>query len=221
MAAASGEIYMATADDDWLARNYVSTCLAALVADQSLVSVAGRAEMYRDEEPVRVGGETTVLDDSPAERVVRYYKTVLENSGFHGLARRRTLLSIPPMPNVMGGDWLWMASIAFRGKIQTVGTTQVFKQDGGTSASYAAIASTLKLPAWQGRFAWEAILIAACQDIAYRSPVYESIGPHGRLMLAARVAMTLARKWQIWNQWPAYLRRAMKEHVSAIAQSQA
>ncbi len=213
LAAATGEIYLATADDDWLAPNYVSTCVAELVADRSLVSVVGRPQMYQGERPVRFGEETTILDDSPEERVVHYYRTVVENSGFHGVARRETLLSLPPMPNVMGGDWLWMASVAFQGKIKTVATTHVFKKEGGASAKWAAIASTLKLPAWQGRYGWEAILLAACQDIAYRSPVYESLGPNGRLTLAARVAVTLARKWQMWKSWPFYLRRAVSERV--------
>jgi glycosyltransferase involved in cell wall biosynthesis len=215
LSAATGELYMATADDDWLAPNYVSSCMTALAADRSLVSVVGRPEMYQGEQAVRNGEETTILDDSPEERVVRFYRTVVENSGFHGLARREILLSLPGMPNVMGGDWLWMASIAFRGKIQTVPTTRVFKEEGGTSVKWAAIASTLKLPAWQGRYGWEAILLAACQDIAYRSPVYETLGRQRRLTLATRVAVTLARKWQIWTPWPFYVRRAVSERVRA------
>src|SRR5689334_3512409 len=34
LAAASGDVYMATADDDWLAPNYVGNCLTALLADR-------------------------------------------------------------------------------------------------------------------------------------------------------------------------------------------
>jgi glycosyltransferase involved in cell wall biosynthesis len=209
---ATGEYYMALADDDWLSPNYIGECLEELRSDSSTISVVGVPHMYDGERFLRTGGQTMIMEASPVDRVVSYYRTVVENSGFHGLTRRAVLMALPAMPNTMGGDWVWMASIAYTGKIKTNTRASILKQEGGASVTWARIASVLNLPSWQARYGWEAIVLAAIQDIA-RSPVYAELGPAGRLSLASTVALTLARKWRMWERWPFYARRAVSEAV--------
>ena len=48
LAAARGDMYMATADDDWLATNYVSECVKYLLSNPGFALVCGRSQMYRD-----------------------------------------------------------------------------------------------------------------------------------------------------------------------------
>jgi len=208
--AATGEMYIALADDDWLDPNYVSACLEGLLSAPDLLLVCGTPQMYRGGKFSHAAAPTQLLDDSPSDRVVRYYKTVEENGAFHGIARREVLIDLPCMPNTMGGDWLWMASIAFRGKIATLPTTQVIKHLGGASAKWDGIVRTLGLPKWQARYWSEAVLSSAVLDIAWRSPVYGSLGPQGRLLLASRVAFTIALKWRIWRRWLGYLGQVLK-----------
>jgi glycosyltransferase involved in cell wall biosynthesis len=201
---ATGEMYIALADDDWIDPNYVSACLEKLLSTPDLLLVCGTSQMYRAGEFSHTSAPTQLLDDSPSDRVVRYYKTVEENGAFHGIIRRQVLIDLPWMPNTMGGDWMWMASIAFKGKIATIPTTQVIKHLGGASANWDAIVSTLRLPKWQARYWSEAILASVISDIAWRSPVYEPLGRQGRVVLASRVTLAIGLKWRIWSRWWGY-----------------
>jgi glycosyltransferase involved in cell wall biosynthesis len=211
--AASGEMYMALADDDWIHPNYVSACLDKLLSSPDLVLVCGQAQMYREGKFSHSSVATTLLDDSPSDRVVRYYKTVAENGAFHGIVRRDLLMGLPWMPNVMAGDWLWMASIAFRGKIATLDSTQIRKHLGGASASWDAIVSTLGLPKWQARYWSQAILASVVSDIAWRSPTYAPLGTHGRAILASRVALAIALKWRLWHRWTCDLGQLLRDSL--------
>jgi glycosyltransferase involved in cell wall biosynthesis len=202
--AASGEMYMALADDDWLAPNYVSSCLETLLSNPDVVLVCGRSAMYRDGKFSHDAATTTLLDDSPTDRVIHYYRTVAENGAFHGVVRRDALLRIPKLTTVMAGDWLWMAAIAYQGKIATNRCTKITKHLGGASASWEAIVAILNLPAWQAEFWIEAIFAAVSRDIL-TSPVYESLGYPRRLVLLARVALTLGLRWRVWTRWRNYL----------------
>jgi len=207
--AASGEMYMALADDDWIAPNYVSACLGALLDDPHLVLVCGQPAMHANGEFLHDGATTTLLEDSPADRVVQYYRTVVENGAFHGVVRRDVLLRLPKMTGAMGGDWLWMASIAYQGKIATLQSTNIVKHLGGATANWEATVAVLGLPAWQAEHWTEAILASVCRDIL-RSPVYQALGYAGRLALLSRVILTLGLKWRLWSRWRGYLGKAAR-----------
>lgn len=203
---ATGEYYLALADDDWLAPNYVSECLAYLRSHPDHALVCGKAEMYRDGKFSHPAVKTMLTDDSPTARIVEYYLTVSENAAYHGVVRRDLLMSLPPMPNTMGGDWSWIASIAFQGKISTLETTGVVKHLGGSTASWETTVERLGLPAWQAPYWTEAILSLAVSDIAWKSPVYAPLGVAGRAALAARVTLALCYKWRIWRRWRSYVK---------------
>jgi glycosyltransferase involved in cell wall biosynthesis len=199
--AARGDMYMALADDDWIDPNYVAACVGSLLDSPDFVLACGQAQMYRGGAFSHRAATTTLLDESPADRVVRYYATVVENGAFHGVVRRETLMRLPRMTNVLGGDWMWMASVAFQGKIKTLQTTEIKKHMGGASVGWNDIIRVLRLPAWQARYWAETILVLVFKDIAWQSPVYTSLGPAARLALAGRVTLALGAKWQVPRRW--------------------
>lgn len=207
LAASTGELYMATADDDWLDANYVGTCVDFLMENRDFALVCGRSRMYRHGEFSHAASPTTLLSESPSVRVVDYYRTVSENAVFHGVGRRALMQSLPPLSTVLASDWLWIAAIAFHGKISTLESTGIVKHLGGITRSWEHTVATLKAPAWQARYWTEAILANVTIDL-WRSPVYEGLGRSGRAALAARTAATLAWKWRIWRRWRGYLRRS-------------
>jgi glycosyltransferase involved in cell wall biosynthesis len=203
--AASGELYIALADDDWIAPNYVSACVEALLDSPELVLVCGKSTMYRNGELSHESVTTSLLSDSAVERVIEYYRTVSENGAFHGVVRRDILLRLPRLTNVLAGDWLWMASIAYQGKIATLSSTKIMKHQGGTTASWDNIVATLRLPQWQARYWSEAILISIGRDIL-TSPVYRSLSWSSRFLLMTRVLTVLGRRFNIWHRWRQYAR---------------
>jgi len=194
---ATGEYYMNMADDDTPATNYVSECVAALESDPTLAIVLGTPLMTQGDEVVKEGAKTNLLQESGADRVCAYYRTVEENVAFLGVMRASVLRNTPPVPNTMGNDWLYMAAVAFQGKIRTIATTSIRKQIGGASRSTRQIAAHLGLPRIQGVLPIESIMLSAFQDVAWRNPVYAALGAARRWRLATRVAKTLSMRFHV------------------------
>lgn len=196
---ARGEIYMALADDDWLDPTYVSQCLRTLLAQPDLMTVCGKSRMYRDQQFLFEGDKHNLLQDSARQRVVRYFMGVGENVLLHGLMRRETVASVPPMPNALAGDWVYIASIVYKGKARTLESTAINKSVAGTSNTWASQTHTLGLPAYQAYLPYLAILVSVFKDIAWASPVYASAGRFGRLSLASGACRALASKFALWT----------------------
>ncbi len=193
-----GEYYMVLGDDDWIDPSYVSACLHVLLTEPEFAVVCGKPFLYQSGRPFHEGGVTTLLQDSPSKRVLAYYRDVFDNAPFYGISRRALLSTVPPMRDTFAGDWFYIASLAFLGKIKTVETTSVYKSVGaGASASVESIVQTLALPTFQARHTVLNVILYACKDIAWASPVYRSTGVPGRLFLSYRVGLVLSRKYHL------------------------
>ncbi len=195
---ARGDYYMVLGDDDWIDPSYVSTCMRVLLTEPEFAVVCGKPFLYQSGRPLSEGVLTTLLQETGAERVLAYYRDVFDNVPFYGISRRALLSTAPPMRDTMAGDWLYIASLAFLGKIKTVETTAVYKSVGtGASASVERIVQTVGLPAFQARHPVLSVLLGACKDIAWASPVYRSNGWLGRLSLSCKVGLVLSRKYHL------------------------
>lgn len=195
---ARGDYYMVLGDDDWIDSSYVSTCMRVLLAEPEFAVVCGRPFLYQSGRPLSEGVITTLLQETGAERVLAYYRDVFDNVPFYGISRRALLATVPPMRDTMAGDWLYIASLAFLGKIKTVETTAMYKSVGtGASASVERIVQVVGLPPFQARHPVLSVLLGACKDIAWTSPVYRSSGWLGRLSLSCKVGLALARKYHL------------------------
>jgi glycosyltransferase involved in cell wall biosynthesis len=207
--ASTGPYFMNMADDDAPDPNYVSECMKALDADPEVVVAAGRSLFYRGEQLDDEGAPTNILQADREDRVVSYYSTVAENAIYQGIIRRDVLLRTPAMPHVLAGDWLYMAWIAFQGKLVTVPGTAIRKQRGGTSVTRMNIVKVLGKPRIQGVFPNETIILLAFGDACWGSPVFAPLGRLRRTWLAFRVAGALAHRWYVMAvpRWLARRRR--------------
>jgi glycosyltransferase involved in cell wall biosynthesis len=168
---AEGAYFMWLGHDDWLSERFIEECSQTLDKDPEVSLVCGQTLYYREgEEPYR--GEVVQLpQEAPQERVAAYYSVVVENGTFYGLMRREHLMHAR-MINVMGGDWLVIASIAFLGKVVTLPSISVNRALGGTTVSFAKIATTLGVSKIQGVFPHAVTAFYAFREIAWRDPVY-------------------------------------------------
>lgn len=124
---AAGEFFMWLADDDYLDSNYISKCVHFLQENPDYSLAAGRTFYFREnneqdlseKEFIFEGERMELWQEKGTERVKAYYQQVTDNGVFYGLYRRNQLLTVP-INNTMGGDWLFIASIAFLGKIKTL-----------------------------------------------------------------------------------------------------
>lgn len=191
---ASGEFFMWLGDDDWLDNSYVSRCLHKLIENPDHSLVCGAAKYYEGGQFL-FDGETLILPQDCAEqRVMAYYERVAHNGTFYGLMRRRQLDGAA-LSNVMGGDWLLMATIAFKGKIDMVASTAVHRSRGGTSKTMKNITATLGISDIHARLPNLSIALAAFKDIAWQSNAYASLGRAGRLSLAHKVFSVFGRRY--------------------------
>lgn len=127
LAHSHGEFFMWLADDDYLDSSYVSKCVNFLQENPDYSLACGQTFYFREnnkqefseEEFIFEGERLNLWQEKATERVKAYYQQVLDNGVFYGLYRRNQLLRVP-MNHTMGGDWLFIASIAFLGKVKTL-----------------------------------------------------------------------------------------------------
>jgi glycosyltransferase domain-containing protein len=180
---AAGDYFMWLGDDDWLDSTYVGRCIDVLFESPDCVIASGKSVYYRQSEPVYYGGEIQVDQETGFERVLSFYAQVTDNGTFYGLTRRETLLSMTLL-NTMGSDWLFMAGLAFKGKIATLNDVHVHRNLGGATDSYEKIAKIANLPTFEAIHPHLSIALNAYREIAWNSPVYKCLEIPERIKLA-------------------------------------
>jgi len=168
---AQGDYFMWLGHDDWLSERSVEVCVETLEKNSDISLACGEAVYYQDGDESHRGVVMQLPQESPQERVAAYYSLVAENGTFYGLMRREQLAN-RRIRNIMGGDWLVVASMAFLGKIVTLPSISVNRALGGSTVSYTKIANTLGLSKFQAVFPHAVIAFSAFREIAWRDPVY-------------------------------------------------
>ncbi len=139
--AASGEYFMWLSDDDWLDAAYVGRCLAVLRGDPEVVLACGVARYHRDGEHV-IDERPIDLDSArPGARLVRFFMRVSVNGPLFGVMRRQGLV----FPQAVGGDWLFVAGMAMRGKVVTLCDVHVHRSITGLGADPERLAQSFGL----------------------------------------------------------------------------
>lgn len=182
---AHGEYFMWLSDDDWLDSEYLERCVGWLATHADYALVAGVSRGYRAGQFDREFAATDLEQASGVSRVLQYYATVADNSIFYGVMRRLQAVEAP-MRNMMGADWIFVAGLAFRGKVKTVTDVRVHRELGGTSAGLLRIAKVMKLPLHQVLFRFLYMASVACRDIMHNHRVYDGLRWPARVAFAMR-----------------------------------
>jgi glycosyltransferase involved in cell wall biosynthesis len=162
---ARGQYFMWLGDDDWIDPNYVSRTLARFQADPQVALVSGTPVYYSKGVRQGIGRQFHIDGKSALNRMLSYYWQVSDNGIFYGLMRRQDAMA-SPLRNVMGGDWLFVASLALRGKIVMLEETCVYRELGGATSSFDAIARVQGLPASHARYPFTFIASASASHLA-------------------------------------------------------
>lgn len=197
---ASGEYFMWLGDDDWIDSNYISQCVQVLQDNPDYALVSGRARyILADDSLLYDGLRMNLLQDSPIERVITYYSQVTDNGSFYGVMRRAQLAQIP-VHKTMGGDWLLIGAIAFFGKVKTlenITVNRLHKNPNELGNAYKKGAASDNLPQIQGEYPHLSIAISAYNDVAYFSPVYQSLTNEERQNLALEVQKAICQNYGV------------------------
>ncbi len=188
-----GDYVMCLSDDDWLAPDYVERCLGALGGDVLLA--CGCARYVQESRVLRCGRTMSFMADDPLIRVRGYIRDIDENGILYGLMPREVLNQASPMRNVLGGDWLVVASCLVQGKAVTLADTTLFRDVGGTSASTSKLVATFGLPQWQARLPHLAIAWNVLAEIGWRGDAFTAL-PRSRRVRLAVLASLSAIRWK-------------------------
>lgn len=204
-----GEYFMWLGDDDWLPDpSYISQCTGLLMTAPDYSLVGGVVRYFIGDSMVMEGNRINLPHPSPAERVAGYYSAVADNGIFYGVMRRGDLLRAG-VKRVVAGDWLIVAAIAFLGKVKTLESTSVYREDRTADRSFEKLVADNGQAPIRGRFPFFFIGLSIVREIAWASPVFRSLSLERRLALGIRcLAIVLHR-----HSWP-----GVREKVRRAAQ---
>jgi hypothetical protein len=132
-------------------------------------------------------------------RMIKYYATVGRNGTFYGLMRRGQISQIA-LRNDMGGDWLFIAAVAFLGKIRTLREVSIHRHLGGATVSFSKMAQGLSLTQFEGRFPHLAIAAFAFKNILYRDQIFDKLTKTERLLWASLISVFIL-VWRVILPW--------------------
>jgi glycosyltransferase involved in cell wall biosynthesis len=191
LAQARSEYVLMLADDDWLDPDYVERCMAIAQRDPSLSIVTGATRYYEGEAPRDLILDTNLLQRTGSLRLLRYLRTSWSSAAFYGVLRTSAVAAATPIPNVMGADWLFVAALAYQGRVLTTPETHLNRARGGTSADFQRIAAVSGLSLRAARNPHLAIAFNQFRDVAFGSRAYEDLGRPRRLALGLAAAAAI------------------------------
>ena len=151
--------------DDWIDTNYLTVCAKFLKANADYVLASGSVQYLADGEDFRHAAAGADLSSpDPANRVLEYYNSVLDNSAFYGVTRREFLTRLP-IHRTMGSDWFMMASLVAWGKIQTLPDAKLHRSAAGVSRDTPSMIRYYGLAGWAARQPFGPVAIHAAEDI--------------------------------------------------------
>jgi glycosyltransferase involved in cell wall biosynthesis len=210
-----GDFFMWLGSDDWLDSSYVSQCLQVLLEQPDHALVCGKAKYFEGEKFLFEEDAINLPQDSGRHRVLAYYRQVSVNGILYGVIRREHLEKVPPMQNILGDDWLLIASIVFAGKARTLESVSINRSFEGGSKDMEALALSYGLSRFLSKIPHLSIAIAAFKDIAWASPAYGSMGKLARLSLGGKAFAIVS--WRFCVRAQIRLRTRLRKWLRPIS----
>jgi glycosyltransferase involved in cell wall biosynthesis len=188
---AEGRFFMWLADDDWIDANYISSCVSFLEEHPDHSLAAGRIRYYRQGKSSFDGLKIELDQDIAASRVTGYCRAVTDNGIFYGVMRTDHAKRLDLL-NVMGGDWIFLAELAFLGKVKSLDATTIHRDYSWGAGSLTQFARNAGLSAFVEKHPYLSIALEASATLM-RSSVFSELSPWRRRRLAWRVFFILVR----------------------------
>lgn len=187
--------FMFLSDDDWLDPDYCRRCVDRLESGADLSLVAGRTTLHAGNRELGDDTDVNLLTESGAQRVWDFCQGVVPTGVFAGIMRIQTVSELPPQRNVLGHDWLFLANIAYLGKVATEPATRVHRGVDGASTSRFGLAATLGVSRLQAVKPLATIAFYLVLECLHRSTVFARLPVRQRVNLAvAMVSALVARR---------------------------
>ncbi len=188
---ANGKYFMWLCDDDWIDRDYINSCLNALIENRDCILITGKTKFYREDKFSHDGVQANLLNENSLNRWMSFYINILgsgntPNFGVIELDRLRQF----KMPNVMGCDYILFSRIAFVGKIKTLEEVCIHRRLGGMSKSMKSMAISFSLPGFDKQFGFLSLWINIFKDFLFNSS-FKSLNMADKLCAAAKLNLLM------------------------------
>ncbi|MBB1077122.1 glycosyltransferase family 2 protein [Rhodoferax sp. 4810] len=145
LALASGQYFMWLGDDDYIDDSYIEECMEVVINCPQVVLVSGSPLYYKSKKFSYQGKIINISDKSSFIRIKKYYRSVRDNGIFYGLFNLK-LIKHQEIPDVLGGDWHFVASVIQHGHVRMIDSTHIHRELGGASESYEKLVAAYRLP---------------------------------------------------------------------------
>jgi len=192
-----GEYFMWLADDDFLDKNYISTCLNRLMENRNLVIVGGISRTFGSSKE-GIGRYFNLEQQKPLCRILAYYWNPIDNSIYYGLmlSKHAKLSSIH---NVLGSDWIFVAAMAYQGSLITLKETAINRRAGGASSSLKNIVKSLGISNLNIIFPGISLAINCAADVYCRNPIYKELTIFKRLIYTASIFILIVLRHGLYQ----------------------
>ncbi len=169
---AQSEYFMWLGDDDTLAPNFLEETVTFLEKNPNHVLATGIPWFVTDTTKEQL--TLMNLEDPDAQqRYKEYLRTVTHNSIYYGLMRTKSAQALHYGTHI-GGDWLWVAQLAYTGKLRTLTDTAVYRRvSEGNNQTYARM---MNLSSLQGRLPTEFVVSYYLYQHVFTHPLFQGMG---------------------------------------------
>jgi glycosyltransferase involved in cell wall biosynthesis len=192
MRMATGEYFRWVGDDDYLAPNSLSRCLAAFARDDRLILVTAQVAFVGEDGTVRTAAYdgTALASDDPVERFAEMLRLLNESylvlDPIGALMRRKAIVPIPRR-NMLREDQIFAAQMALAGPwghVPDVLTRRVWRDE-----RRPGLARRLGVPVWQAHFA----TLLQCKELLRHVATADLDGQQKRRARAAVARLYVGR----------------------------
>ena len=187
---ASGEFFMWLSDDDAFEPGILHRYVRFLSDHPEYALVSGRIKYWVGEQPVFCENDFRLEQGRGAIRLLAFYLQVVYGSVFYGLMRTALARRIP-LRNRIGGDWHFVAAVAYLGKIRNMPCIGYHKRCGGLSKDFHQYAKATGATSFAARYPHVQIALDALYEIMRYSPVFTEQSAGKRIVLAVTSFMAI------------------------------
>ncbi len=203
----TGQYVMWLADDDVIDRDYVQACVQALQNDSGRVLVAGHCQYVSEAGDKFAGQFLNLAAPWGWLRVLKYYAWVSDNSMFYGVMRRQHALACQ-FPDALGGDWIFVASLAMYGNVLTLPSPCLYRGVGGASHDLARIARAQGFSGLSLRYPYLGVAKTVWSDMMSSQGSCKNLLQPWRFMLAGLVFCMIVGKKVLLRECYRLIRKA-------------
>ena len=192
----SGTYFMWISDDDKIEKNILGKYVDFLENNKDYISVIGQI-LYWKEGKVEDIEEGIQLDqESGKQRVFKYYSTVLHGAMWYGLFRRELVKDLP-VESALAGDWHFLASAAYRGKIKQLDTPGYHKdyESGTSSSGFKRVLKAIGQPTFWAAIPFVKIGLESFQHISRKNLAYRDLSSVNRFFFALKNGLVIPLRY--------------------------